>query len=450
MKKTSLVSVLFSIVLTLSISAENFDKTINNIMNAVYPEDKPGASLIVVKDGKIIFENGYGLADVEDNLSVSSKHVFRLGSITKQFTAVAILMLAQEGKLSLDDDLLKYVPDYPVHDQKITIKNLLSHTSGIFNYTNMKEWLPVWRKDYSVDEMIDFFKDQPTDFNPGEEWNYSNSGYFLLGKIIEVASGMSYEQFIEEKIFKALGMKNSYYDHVAEIIPNRASGYSMGDQGVENAAYISMTQPYSAGSLASTVKDLALWDTALYTEQLVSQALLEEAWTDFKLNNAEKSYYGYGWSISELQGKKAIEHSGGIHGFSTFGIRLPEDKIYVAILTNSDSSSPSLPALQIAALVSGNPIVAPEVISLNDKALSEFVGIYHFESNAERVITLKDGQLYSQRAGGHVFDIEPYGKDKFFFKDSFTRLIFERNEAGKIVSVYTKTRGRIGVKAFMK
>ncbi|MGH9971179.1 MAG: serine hydrolase domain-containing protein, partial [Pyrinomonadaceae bacterium] len=194
---------------------------INEALEKTFKPDEPGAAVIAVKDGKVIFRKGYGLANVELGVPVEPDMVFRLGSVTKQFTAVAILMLAEQNKLSLDDDITKFLPDYATKGHKITIEQLLTHTSGIKNYTSLPEWLSGWRKDMTVKEIIDLFKDQPMDFAPGERWSYSNSGYILLGAIIEKVSGQTYQEFIEKNIFTPLGMKHSYYDNTARLIPRR-------------------------------------------------------------------------------------------------------------------------------------------------------------------------------------------------------------------------------------
>jgi D-alanyl-D-alanine carboxypeptidase len=197
---------------------------IDALLQAAYQPDEPGAAVIAVKDGRPVFRKGYGLANVELGVPIAPDMVFRLASITKQFTAVAILMLMEQGQLALQDSITRFMPDYPMHDHRITIEHLLTHTSGIRSYTDMPEWPPLWRKDFSVQELIDFFKEQPMQFAPGQRWAYNNSGYHLLGAIIEQLSGLSYEQFIQQHIFEPLGMRQSYYDSPTRIISKRASG----------------------------------------------------------------------------------------------------------------------------------------------------------------------------------------------------------------------------------
>ncbi|MGB8983239.1 MAG: serine hydrolase domain-containing protein, partial [Anaerolineales bacterium] len=199
-------------------------ETIDNWVKESYQPTEPGVAVIAVRDGKIVFRTGQGMANLELGVPIGPDMVFRLGSLTKQFTAVAILMLAEQGKLALDDSISRFLPDYPTHDHLITIEHLLTHTSGIKSYTAMPEWPSLWRKDFTVQELIDFFKYQPMESAPGKRWAYNNSGYILLGAIIEQVSGQSYEQFIRQSIFEPLGMKQSYYDSPSWVIPGRVAG----------------------------------------------------------------------------------------------------------------------------------------------------------------------------------------------------------------------------------
>jgi CubicO group peptidase (beta-lactamase class C family) len=311
----------------------DLSKAIDDLVQSTFTTDEPGVAVIVIQAGEVIYRKSYGMANLELEVPITEEMVFRLGSITKQFTAVAVLMLMEQGKLALDDPITKFLPDYPTHDYLITVEHLLTHTSGIKSYTSMPEWLSVERKDFAVSELIDFFKYQPMQFAPGKRWFYNNSGYILLGAIIEKVSGQTYEEFIQQNIFDVLGMKQSYYDVPQRIIPGRASGYQKGKNGYLNAEYLSMTQAYAAGALASTVDDLAIWDAALYTEKLISQNTLLRAFTPYNLPDC---YYGYGWFISNYQGHQIVEHGGGIHGFVTHAVRIPDERIFVAMFSNNE------------------------------------------------------------------------------------------------------------------
>jgi len=423
------------------LSDESLAVAVNEMLDKTYKPDEPGAAVIVVRDGKVVLRKGYGKANMELGVPIEPDMVFRTGSITKQFTAAAVLMLAEQGKLSLDDDITKFVSDYPTKGQKITIEHLLTHTSGIKSYTSLPEWIPLWRKDMPTSEMIALFKDKPMDFAPGERYAYNNSAYFLLGAIIEKISGQTYADFIEKNIFAPLGMKHSYYDDTARIIPRRVAGYSKGKDGFVNAAYLSMSQPYAAGSLVSSVDDLALWDAALYTEKLLKQASLKRAWTTSKLNNGKATNYGYGWSIGSYEGHSMIEHSGGIPGFASYAIRMPNDRVFVAMLTNKDFESPGRTALKIAALAIGKPYHEPVAVKLASSVLDGYVGVYQFGEKDEAIVRRDGDTLVLSFPGGRKTVISPMSETQFFVKDSRSRITFTRNPAGTVTGFVVSGSG---------
>jgi CubicO group peptidase (beta-lactamase class C family) len=313
-------------------------EAIDAMVAKAIPAEGPGAAVIAVKDGKTVFRKAYGMANLELGVPISPESVFRLGSITKQFTAVAVLALAEEGKLSLSDPITRFLPDYPTHGHVITVEHLLNHTSGIRSYTGIPGYMNARiQADLTTAELVAVFSKEPMDFAPGEQWRYNNSGYVLLGAIIEKVSGMKYGDFVAERIFRPLGMMSTAYGSDERILPKRASGYTRDGETVGNARYLSMTQPHAAGGLVSTIDDLAVWDASLYSERLLKNGSLEKAWTPAVTRDGKPTRYGYGWGISTLRGSRAIEHGGGIFGFSTYGIRLPREKVYVAVLANSDS-----------------------------------------------------------------------------------------------------------------
>ncbi len=326
-----------------------------------------------------------------------------------------------------------YLPDYPTHGQSITIAQLLTHTAGIKNYTEMPELPSLWRKDLTLDELIGLFKDQPLDFAPGEQWAYSDSGYVLLGAIIEKVSGMRYAEFIQQRIFTPLGMTHSSYDTTAEIMPGRVAGYSRTEAGDANAAYLSMALPYAAGSLAASVDDLARWDAALYTDTLVRQTTLKRAFQSAKLKDGQPTGYGYGWELGNYAGHAFSEHNGAINGFSTQMMRLPADNVYVAILTNCDSCRGSLGTLAftIAALVIGEPYHDPPAIALPATALAAYEGVYQFTAQASVVIRHEDDHLLLQ-SGGAPRVLVPLSASEFFIKDAPIRIRFVTTATGSV------------------
>ncbi len=423
-------------------------RDIDELLSGVLKRNEPGGAVIVTRKGETLFRRGYGQADMELKVPIQPDMVFRLGSVTKQFTAVAILMLEEQGKLSVSDPITRFLPDYPTGGQAITIEHLLTHTSGIKSYTSMPEWLSKWRTDMSLGSLIDMFKNQPMDFKPDERWLYDNSGYILLGAIIEKASGQSYEDFIEKKIFEPLGMKDSCYDRTEQIIPKRVKGYQRSANGFQNAPYLSMTQPYAAGSLASTVDDLALWDAAVWSNQLIKKESLAKAHTPHRLADGRSTAYGYGWSLGSYEGHRTVEHGGGIHGFASYVLSMPDDGIYVAILTNGSAGpkmSPQRLAIQMAAIAVGKPVQEPKAISMTPEQLKRYTGVYSAGENQEHTISLEENQLFWQPKGGPKTSIYALSETEFSVKDSLTRIEFVLDSSG--VASRLVIRPRVGMVA---
>jgi len=412
---------------------------INQDMEKMFKANEPGAAVIVVKNGQAVFRKGYGLANMEIGVAIEPDMIFRIGSITKQFTAVSILMLMEQGKLSLSDEITKFLPDYPTQGHKITVEHLLTHTSGIKSYTGMAEWRPQWRKDLKMTELIDIFKNQPMEFAPGEKWNYNNSAYVLLGAIIEKVSGQTYADFVEKNIFAPLGMNQSFYDNTQRIIPRRAAGYSRNAGKFVNAEYLSMSHPHAAGSLMSTVDDLAKWDAALYTEKLVKQESLKKAWTAFVLNDGKPTTYGYGWGVNTLQGMQMLTHSGGINGFTCDAVRLPESKVYVAILTNREGGVGNL-AKKFAVLASGKewqePVAKPAapVAKVDPALLDRLTGEYELMPNFILTITKEGDKLMGQATGQSKLELQPESETKFVIPQVGAQIEFVV-EGGKATSL---------------
>ena len=407
---------------------------IDGLLKGYFRPTEPGAAIVVVKDGQVVYRKAYGSANLELGVSLQPEMVFRLGSITKQFTAAAVMLLAEQGKLGLQDPIEKFLPGYPTQGHVITIEHLLTHTSGIQSYTDIPGWMTSKiQADLTVQELIDGFKKEPMQFAPGERWRYNNSGYVLLGAIIEKASGQTYEAFVTERIFKPLAMKSAYYGSNEPIIPRRAEGYTGSPSTPRNARYLSMTQPYAAGSLVASVDDLARWDAALYTDALLTKTSRERMWTPYRLKSGKPTTYGYGWGIGKLRGHPSVEHGGGIPGFSTYGLRLPDDRVYVAVLCNSDNPkvSPGYLAKRIAALAIGAPFPEPVAISLDPKVLERYVGVYEIDKETRRTVTVEGGKLYTQRTGGERLEARPRSETEFFYDNSLTTLRFVVDASGR-------------------
>jgi CubicO group peptidase (beta-lactamase class C family) len=304
------------------------------LMNGLFTSGRFNGTVLLARNGKVVFEKGYGMANFEWDIPNAPSTKFRLGSITKQFTSMAIMQLAERGLLNVQDPIGKYLPDYPkpVAD-RVTIHHLLTHSSGIPSFTGLASYEPNMPMRVTVAQMIDRFKNLPLEFEPGSTFKYDNSGYFLLGAIIEKVSGKPYDVFLQENIFKPLGMRDTGYDWSNVVLKNRASGYSRGPAGLENALYLDMGQPYAAGSLYSTVDDLLIWDQALYTEKLVKTASLEQIFHGW-IAAGGMGQYGYGWAMSTVKGHRNIAHGGGINGFNTYISRFPDDHAVFIWLRN--------------------------------------------------------------------------------------------------------------------
>lgn len=342
---------LFCVFLGFSASGQHLEEAIDHlILSKIKDSEGPGGAFMVAQAGKPVYLKAFGQANLELGVPMETGLVFQIGSMTKQFTAVAILLLEQEGKLSIKDPISKYIPDYPNGGQ-ITLHHLLTHTSGIKDFTKMKSLQQIANQEMSSRKMVDFFKDEPVGFLPGEKFDYNNSGYVVLGHIIEQVSSESYADFVENRIFNKIGMDNSYFATDRFLIPGRVDGYQLKDVGYVNRTVINFSVPFSSGSLMSTLEDLLKWQNALTEDSLLRDEVLQKAFVKHTLNNGEEFTYGYGWHLRELGGYPSREHGGSIFGFKSMGVFIPEKELYVVGLTNCDCISPTQLTLDIAALV---------------------------------------------------------------------------------------------------
>ena len=321
----------------------------------------PGLALAVIKDGEIVLARGYGFANVELQAPVKPETVFQSGSVGKQFTATAVMMLVEEGKISLDDKINKYFTDAPESWQNITVRHLLTHTAGTTDYPQDFDF----RRDYTEDELLRRAAGIPLAFQPGEKWSYSNLGYLMLGILIHKITGEFYGDFLQTRIFKPLGMTTARIISEADIIPNRAAGYRLVKGELKNQEWVSPTLNTTAdGALYLTVYDMAKWDAALYTERLLKKSSLEQMWTPVKLKNGKTQNYGFGWFLNEVQGHHIIEHSGSWQGFKAFIARYVDDKLTVVLFVNLAQSDQAKIAHGVAAIYT--PDLAPPPPKVED------------------------------------------------------------------------------------
>ena len=410
-----------SLALTAAEAPATLATKIDEQLAKSFPADAPGAAVLVVSQGEILLRKGYGAANLELGVPIKPEHVFRLGSITKQFTAVAILQLADAGKLKLDDEITTYVPEVETHGQKITLTHLLTHTSGIPSFTDQAAWRAAPRQDMTLSQELAFINGLPAKFAPGADWEYCNTGYRLLGAVIEKVSGQSYGAYVEEHIFKPAGMAHSLYDDARTIIPQRIPGYSAGPHGAElNAEFVSMTQPHAAGALLSNVDDLWLWEKALAAGKLVRTDLLAQAYAPARLSDGRRTGYGFGWGTGEIAGHPAVSHGGGIQGFSTFVLRVADAGLFVAVLCNADNpkAAPGAVATRIAQQILGKP--SPSTIVVSAETLRAFTGVYRLSPSEKFSLAAVEGRLTAKDSRGRDTPLDPVTPTEFVVSPSDT------------------------------
>jgi len=395
-------------------------------------------SVLVARDGKVLLSRGYGSANFEWEIPNSPTTKFRLGSITKQFTAASVLLLEERGKLKTDDPVKKYMPDAPVAWDKITIYHLLTHTSGIPSFTGFPDYPSTESVATTPEQLVTRFRDKPLEFQPGEKWNYSNSGYVLLGYLIEKISGQSYNEFVQKNIFDPLGMKDSGYDSNSAIIPHRAEGYTPRPKGPEHAGYIDMSIPFSAGALYSTTEDLLRWEQGLFGGKLLSAASLQKMTTPFKND------YAFGVGVRDDQGHRVIEHGGGIEGFNTQLAYYPDDKLVIAVLGNLNGGAPSAIAAKLGSVAHGERVVLAserKEIIVAPKVLAAYVGTYEITANFQFIVTLDGDHLVTQATGQQKIPIFPESETMFFPKVIDAEIEFVKNHAGEVTGMILHQNG---------
>ena len=418
----------------------NFKARADELLKKSFPDAGPGAAVIVTDEGRVVYEAGQGLADVQARTPITPHTVFRIGSITKQFSAAIMLQLVAEGKVSLDDRLSKFLPDFPKPGADATIAQLLNHTVGVQSYTDIPGWMDEKHtaRAYSTGEMIAQFKDMPSPSKPGEKWAYNNSGYVLVGAVIEKVTGKPWYQNVEERIARPLGLTTIRYGVLEDQTRDMAKGYTESEGKVADAQKIHMSVPHAAGALLGSVEDLAKWNAALRHGKVVPAELYARMNTPTKLPDGTTENYGFGMGIREVRSHPALGHSGGIFGFSTDSIYLPKEDVFVAVFANSDSpaTSPGMIVQQLAALAVDDPFPTFQKVALDAKAVEPWVGLYKVK-DGERRVFLKDGKLITQRTGGGELEAFAAGNGKYFYPNSLTWFELKRDAAGTpVVAMY--------------
>ncbi len=386
-------------------------------------------TVLVARGGDVLLSKGYGSANLEWNIPNTPATKFRLGSITKQFTAASILLLEERGKLKLDDPIKKYIPDAPASWDTITIFNLLTHTSGIPNFTSLPEYKSLQLVETPAARTIAILRDKPLDFVPGEKMSYSNSGYIVLGYVIERISGVSYATFVADNIFKPLEMKDSGYDSNTAIIPRRAAGYTPSPAGPVNAGFVHMSVPHAAGALYSTTEDLLRWEQGLFGGRLISAASLAKMTTPYK------SDYALGVTVQTANGRRVVQHGGGIEGFNTFLAYYPDTRLTVAVLANINGEVPGQIAAKLADVAFGRAVQTTSertAIPLPVATLSKYVGTYELAPGAHMMIRLAGDHLTTQLTGQQQIPLFAESETKFFMKVVDAQVEFFTDASGAV------------------
>ena len=407
-------------------------------LKSAFAADQPGAAVIVTDDGRTVYAAGQGLADLDKKVPITPGTVFRLGSITKQFSAAVMLQLVAEGKVSLDDKLSKFFPDYPKPGADATVAQLLNHTVGVQSYTSIPGWMGDEKntaRPYTTDEMIALFKDMPAPSKPGEKFQYNNSGYVLAGAVIEKVTGKPWHVNVEERIAKPLGLKTIRYGTIEESVPLMAKGYTETGGRQVPARRIHMSVPHAAGALIGSVEDLAKWSHALHHGKVVRPDLYAKMIAPTALPDGKTEKYGFGLAQDEVRGRAAIRHGGGIFGFSTDAIYIPGEDVFVAVFTNSDDpvASEETLANRLAALALGEPYPTLKEAKVDAAAIEPLLGVYA-DQRGERRFFRRDGKLYTRRTGGSDLQVFAAGENRFFYgPDNLTWFEMRKDAAGKPV-----------------
>lgn len=423
---------------------------INAYMDGLVKAGRFNGSLLIARDGKVLVSKGYGMSNFELDVPNTPQTKFRIGSITKAFTAMAIMLLQQQAKLTVQDSICKYVPECPAAWQAITLHHLLSHTSGLAKHDKAGDYLKTAMMPMSVMQLINSFKNKPADFKPGEKFDYNNNGYILLGYVIEKSSGQSYDAFLSQNIFVPLGMTNSGYDHHEPVVKNRAAGYVRPDDRVGgalmNAVYTDQSQPFSAGALYSTTEDLLRLDQALYTNNLVSAKTQEVMFTPAFGQYGPAPNYGYGWYVNQQFNRRAISHPGGVPGFTSMLTRFPDDRVVIILLGNLENSQVIRASRDLAAIIFGEKYEIPTErvsVKIDPKVLPAYAGDYEDRPGRITSILIENDTVMLKLPGLPVgIPLLAESETQFFHPVQDIQIAFIKNANGQVVEMTLRLNGR--------
>jgi len=414
--------------------AQSPSEKANQLIKEALPHNEHALSVLVAKGDDLLFEQVVGYADVASERMADKETTFRIGSVTKQFTASAILKLEEMGKLKVTDPLSKYIKDFPKGDE-VTIHHLLTHTSGIKSYTDKPDFIDSVEKPVATEELVDEIKMLGYDFEPGEKWKYSNSGYYLLGYIIEQVSGKPYAKFLNKNLFKPAEMEHSGVYNNEEEYKNEALGYMSANDSIKLATDWDMTWAGGAGNIFSTSRDLLSWNQHVFHGDILSQGSLDKAHSPVKLNDGSNYPYGYGWSVSDYRGLPSIGHSGGLHGFLSYLVYYPTIDATVVVLSNASPPLHVVPAKfgqELTQIFFEEYLTENEEVAVNTDMYKLYAGQYEYPGGAIMTITVEDNKLFAKLGGQSKYEIYPKGDHQFFWKVVDAEITFHVNDNGLV------------------
>jgi CubicO group peptidase (beta-lactamase class C family) len=430
---------IFALVLLFTATvAVRADKVDDYVKAEIQRQRIPGVSIAVIKEGKVIKAEGYGIANLELNVPATAESVYKIGSVSKQFIATGIMLLIQEGKISLDDKISKFLEGTPDTWKEINIRHLLTHTSGIVREAPGFDTLKI-QNDADV---IKTAYPLPLRFVPGEKYEYCNVGYFTLAEIIRKVTGKAWEDYLKESVFAPLGMNSTRTTTVSEIVQNRVNGYWLRNGRLQNADIYFALRP--SGAFLSSVLDIAKWDAALYTDKVLKQSTRDQMWMPTKLNNGTFNDYGFGWDLDKVGGHRQVHHGGSLPGFRAEFMRFVDDKISVVVLTNADQANPNAIALGIAELYIPGLIPERTVAKVDPKIFDMYAGQYQPNPSVTLTITREGDKLMMQQgSSGEKRELLPESESSFFTKEN-RRLTynFVKDENGKVAYMMVQVEGR--------
>jgi CubicO group peptidase (beta-lactamase class C family) len=457
--RTILTALLVLIFISTAV-ADNKTDAVDKLLSQWDKKDTPGCALAVIKDGKVIYKKGYGIANLELNIPITPQSVFYIGSVSKQFVSMSIALLAKEGKLSLDDDIRKFVPELPDYGASITVRHLIHHTSGLRDYLTLLGIAGIDFGTYHEEDVVELIaRQKELNFAPGEEYLYSNSGYFLLAVIVERASGKSLREYAEENIFKPLGMKNSHFhDDYRMLIKNRASGYFPSGKG-KFRNFISTFDSVGSGGLFTSVEDLFLWDQNFYHHKVGGKGLIDLLHTKGKLNSGEELDYAFALGIGKYRGLKTVGHGGALGGYRSVLVRFPEQNYSIICLSNLSSFNPTRIGQQVTDIYLADQFTeekakpkakpakkaetseSPKLVKPTPEQLKEYTGDYYSdELQVTFRLALKEGKLHFVHRNAPENPLRPRLEDKFAIQRY--RINFIRDEEKKLAG-FTLDAGRV-------